>query len=487
MTAHSETPGRNGPSIVLVVIVTLVSVSTLVLGSFGIYNYEHEKEYRWNSLRTDLRVTADQMTAGLALPVWNIDREQIDKVIESSMNDRNIMGIVVFAAGRNHIRTRNSSWDVVSVATPFPTDGLEEDSREIRFAGETVGQLHLYITPRFIEREVQVTLISSFIAIVVFDLLLTVGLYLLLWRSVLRPLRQVEIFAGEVSSGLSTKIPGGTIRFGGELASLKSSIEKMVLLLDARYRDLQEIAAAHRAAEEEIRVSHDRLRSLTERITAVREEEKTRLAHEIHDEFGQVLSAMKMDLAYMARKLQTADPAVLSPQTAQLLSRVDAMSSTIDSTIVKIRQIAIDLRPDLLDNLGLAEAINWYAEEFQNRSGITCHTMVPNTPFTVPPEAATALFRITQEALTNVARHSGATDVTISLANESGDAFLRIHDNGRGIHPEEMVKTTSMGLLGMRERVHRFNGNCTISGSSGKGTTVTISIPQIITSEDSTV
>ncbi len=226
-------------------------------------------------------------------------------------------------------------------------------------------------------------------------------------------------------------------------------------------------------AEEDLKLSRQQLRALSARIESIREEEKALLAREIHDEFGQVLTALKMSLVTVSRRLSS----VGDPVIASVLERLEAMSRTIDSTVDRIRRIALDLRPDLLDNLGLIAAIEWYAAEFQARTGITCVAKLPDVHLAIDKGHGTALFRILQETLTNVARHAGATIIDICLSRNVRDLVLEVRDNGRGITEAEITGSRSLGLLGMKERSLLLNGELKIQGVPGKGTIVCIRVP----------
>jgi PAS domain S-box-containing protein len=222
-------------------------------------------------------------------------------------------------------------------------------------------------------------------------------------------------------------------------------------------------------AEEELRKSHGQLRALAARLQTVREEERTRVAREIHDELGQALTAIKIDLTALVREL-LADkgPAV---------QRSQSILKLVDDAIESVQRIATDLRPGILDDLGLAAAVEWAAEEFEARTGTKCRVSVPGADIAVHPECATALFRILQETLTNVARHAHATEVNVKLAKDNGDLSLEVQDNGQGIGEEQLAAGRSLGILGMRERALLLGGDLTIRSAPGKGTTVRVRIP----------
>ena len=215
--------------------------------------------------------------------------------------------------------------------------------------------------------------------------------------------------------------------------------------------------------------SLDQLRALAARLQSVREEERTRIAREIHDELGQALTAIKIDFAALIREL----PEDAGPQ----IQRSRSILKLLDEAIQSVRKIATELRPGILDDLGLVAAVEWAAEDFQARTGTKCEVSLPGVDIALDQERATALFRILQEALTNVARHANATRVDVRLAQENGDLILQVHDNGQGIGKERLSTGSTLGILGMRERALLLGGDFTISGARGKGTTVRVRIP----------
>ena len=223
-------------------------------------------------------------------------------------------------------------------------------------------------------------------------------------------------------------------------------------------------------AEEQLKISNEKLRALSARLQSVREEDSIRIAREIHDELGGALTGLKMDLSSLGKRL----PASGNEAAHQQLK---AMAKFIDETIQKVRQIATELRPSMLDDLGLAAAIEWQAGEFQRRTEIKCKIISLQEDVVLSPEKSTAVFRIYQEILTNIARHAQATSVEIRMEQPDGELILRVSDNGRGIKESEMAGTKSLGLLGMRERALIFGGQIEIAGAKGRGTTVTVRIP----------
>ncbi len=222
-------------------------------------------------------------------------------------------------------------------------------------------------------------------------------------------------------------------------------------------------------ADEELQSSREQLRNLTTYLESVREQERTNIAREIHDELAQALTALKMDLSWLYNKLQR--------DQIPLIEKTRSMGKLIDDTIRTVKRISAELRPGVLDDLGLVAAIEWQAEEFQNRTGINCRVNVDPDELAVDQERSTAIFRIFQETLTNVARHARATKVTVSLVNKTASLKLRVADNGVGISERQILDSKSFGLIGMRERVHLWGGRVVIKGRRGKGTTVEVDLP----------
>ncbi|HOO37701.1 MAG TPA: PAS domain-containing sensor histidine kinase [Deltaproteobacteria bacterium] len=221
--------------------------------------------------------------------------------------------------------------------------------------------------------------------------------------------------------------------------------------------------------EIELKTYQEQLQELNIHTEQVRERERTRIARELHDELGQLLTVLKMDLAYVDRNLPR--------RSGKLGQKISDMYTRVDSTLNSLKRIMTDLRPSLLDNLGLVAAIEWQAEDFQSHTGITCNVSVQPEDLYVEPGTATTVFRIFQETLTNVARHAQASKVTVTLEDIKGEFRLVVKDNGRGISPEKISNPKSYGLMGIRERVKHRGGEVKIASTLRKGTTVTVTIP----------
>lgn len=224
-----------------------------------------------------------------------------------------------------------------------------------------------------------------------------------------------------------------------------------------------------RLVENAIKKSEEQMRNLTTYLQKVGEIERMNIAREIHDELGQTLTVLKMDLSWLRKRLP-------DDQTS-LRERTETMSQLINRTIQTVKKISTALRPGLLDDLGLAAAIEWQTEEFQQRTGIKCSLTMEPKDLSLDKDRNTAIFRILQETLTNIARHAEASQVHVSLMQRNGQISLRVRDNGKGITEEQVGNPRSFGLMGIRERVKIFGGNNVIKGSLGKGTTMIVRIP----------
>ncbi len=231
------------------------------------------------------------------------------------------------------------------------------------------------------------------------------------------------------------------------------------------YEDITE----QRRAEEELANSREQLRNLSIHLQSVREKESTRIAREIHDELGQSLTAIQMDLAWLG--------SYMPPGDLSLAGKLQSMRHLVDTTIDSVHRISTELRPTLLDDLGLTAAIEWQVEEFQGRTGVQCEARLDCKDSAVEKDLATALFRVFQETLTNVARHAAATLVRVRLAQKGDELCLDVSDNGKGITPEQIGDPKSFGIVGIRERVNLWGGIVSISGKPRKGTTIRVRIP----------
>jgi signal transduction histidine kinase len=254
-----------------------------------------------------------------------------------------------------------------------------------------------------------------------------------------------------------------------------TSITLFALMVAVTSRRLESADISRQFAEEDLRASRERLRELSAYTQVMQEEERVRIAREVHDELGQSLTALKMDVAMLRKQV---------PPSEDIERRISSMNELVNATIQSVRRISSELRPSVLDDLGLAAAIEWQGREFEKRSGLNCHIHLPIEEIAVNPSQATALFRIFQETLTNVARHANASQVEVHLSEEprsfgSPSILLRVHDDGIGFDAHDIAINQSLGLMGMRERATLVGGTLDLAGAPGQGMTVTVTMPKI--------
>lgn len=236
-------------------------------------------------------------------------------------------------------------------------------------------------------------------------------------------------------------------------------------------------------AENDAQKALEQAQQLARQLVSAQEEERKRIARELHDEFGAILTGLKFTISQLATQLARNNP---SQSNVTYHSQLHSMSKSVDAAIDTMRRIATDLRPSLLDDLGLLAALEWQVQNFQKRTSIPCTLRVSKEVNTInfAPHYALALFRITQELLTNVLKHAQASKITITLTHDVEHLTLEVNDNGRGITKHEMGQTTSLGLNGIRERVSEINGTMIMQGEEGKGTRVTIQVPTLLISAE---
>jgi len=250
---------------------------------------------------------------------------------------------------------------------------------------------------------------------------------------------------------------------------LRSKLSVFLGLHDMN-RILNAELAERSLSEQRLRTSEENLRALATHLQSIREEERIHIAREIHDELGQALTGLKFELNSFADSYESDDARARQ-------EKQQALNLAIDRIINSVRRIASGLRPEVLDEIGLAAAFEWQAREFQRRTGIRCHVNIAAHFANPDTDRSTALFRIFQELLTNVARHANATRVNVALSQDDGALALCVEDNGRGIKESEAHSPRSLGFLGLKERALAFGGTIDVKGDEGKGTRVSVSIP----------
>ncbi len=276
-----------------------------------------------------------------------------------------------------------------------------------------------------------------------------------------------------VFTGIRAAIDGGEVfwsdeyRFQRRDGGYAEIYDRGYVIHDADRRPVRMVGSMMEVSER--KRTEAQLRNLGARLEAIREEERARIAREIHDEVGQALTALKMDLAWLAKKVP--------PRGMPVRRKLQGMEAVIDATMDALHRILAELRPGVLDDLGLPAAIRWLADEFKRRTEITCTVLLTGGEPGLDSGQATAVFRILQEALTNVARHAQAKHVEIRLHVLPTAFELVVTDDGRGITAAELKATGTLGILGMRERALTWHGRVTVHGEAGRGTTVRVFMP----------
>jgi PAS domain S-box-containing protein len=250
---------------------------------------------------------------------------------------------------------------------------------------------------------------------------------------------------------------------------LENRVEKRTTELKEINKKLRREIKERRKVEKELEHSREGLRLLSEHLQRAREEERLSIAREVHDELGQLLSVMKIDTSFIGRNV----PKRLS----HIKKQTESFERQIDGAIQAVRDICSRLRPSVLTHFGLSAAIEWYLEDFHKRTGLNCYSQIDVNVPVEETELSLVLFRILQEAMTNILRHAEATEANVSLTVKDDDIALKIRDNGRGITAGQMMKPQSFGIIGIRERVRFWGGTSTFEGVPGGGTVVIISIP----------
>jgi signal transduction histidine kinase len=430
------------------------------------------------------------------LPVMD-DRERVAEVVFAAMSlnqmNRSIFRLLddlppgasltqIDASGKTlSYAPETGAWSESGPVSPAVLEAVSRRETGILEAADDDGTLRIYafapLKSAIVNRHVYISLHMPkrlalaasnrflFLNLTLFALVMLLAVGVIRWGSDVFIIRRIEAIV-ETSRSLAGGDLGARVGdIGGrdELTWLARSFDDMADSLEAR--ELKE-AAARKA----LRESREQLRNLAAYLQSVREQERTRIAREIHDDFGQALTILKMDLSWLKKRL---DPAPAEDGT-----KIEAMFQTIEGALKTLHAVSAALRPVILDDFGLAAAIEWQAEEFQERSGIACRVDAAQWEADPDRELATALFRIFQETLTNIIRHAGAGRVDVRLASDDGGWLLEVADDGRGISPAEIEHPRSFGLIGMRERLWPWNGTVAFQRRSTGGTRVSVRVPR---------
>jgi signal transduction histidine kinase len=321
-------------------------------------------------------------------------------------------------------------------------------------------------------QDINTNLLRNLIAIGSLALIGIILAWTITERYILRPAQTLTAAARRLTAGdltARTHLDQGS----GELFELARAFDQMADSLQEQETQLrtlnQELEERVNQRTAELKQSRDFLQQFSNHLQNVLEEERKKISREIHDELGQALTGLKMDLRTISKQIR--------PDQEAIHQRITGSIQLIDSTIVTMRRISSDLRPGILDDLGLVAAVDWLVTNFQNRSDIQVNLEVDPPDLEVPKELHTGLFRIIQEGLTNVMRHSKATEVWITINGEPDQLQIEVRDNGRGFDPKILKETRSLGLIGIRERALLIGGEAKIEGNPGKGTRIEICIP----------
>ncbi len=279
----------------------------------------------------------------------------------------------------------------------------------------------------------------------------------------------LEYFQGDGRAGRrGTDYAGTGLRANGERFAIEGSIADT--LQDGRtvYTIILRDVSERQRVQRKLARSHDQLRQLSSALQTIREEERTHIARELHDDLGQLLASLRMDLTLLQEACGG---------TPEALRLIGGMDGNLLTAITSLRRIATNLRPRALDEGGLFFALQGLRDDFVQRHGIACELLADEAELRLDDQASTAIFRIIQEALTNIARHAHASEVTMNLYRINSELLITIRDDGRGISEEDMEKAESLGLVGMRERVWGLKGEITISADETPGTRIDILLP----------
>lgn len=240
-------------------------------------------------------------------------------------------------------------------------------------------------------------------------------------------------------------------------------------LPDGRYLSVIRDLTERIKAEQELQHYYNQLKELNTYLQNVREDERTGIAREIHDELGQQLTVLKMDISWLSKKISDDKP--------EIREKLEGLIEMVDNTVKSVRRISSELRPSLLDDLGLPAAIEWHAQEFMKRTGLRIQTAIEQQEMSLPGKLAITLFRVYQESLTNVARHADATRIQVSLKTDKKRLYMEVLDDGKGFLQTDIENKKTLGILGMKERIAIIKGEYEIESIPGKGTRVKVSVP----------
>ena len=471
----------------------LTLVFSVVLGTIAVFVYYflpgRLETQNYDALRDEVESLAFQ-TAYIVSPslVFN-DSVSAREAISIASRDTSIVYVVVVdGSGRVFVAHRLDEAERYRYQEDQTSEALRKDvdlasvSVPVTHNDRVIGQLHIGMSLAHLREQIDDSKSTILILIALFLVLGFLVVYVLTYL-VVSPLSDMVRTVGKITAGdLSHR---AEVTSHDEVGDLATAFNEMVNSLASMQQQLKEANQsletrvvertrdlAH--SEEALRQSGEQLRALSTHLQTIREEERAYISREIHDQLGQMLTAMNIDLAVVEKQLAKINT---SPTQIAVIEKVRYLSAMVESTIQRMRRLALELRPDILDNLGLVEALEWQVREFETRTNIRCNLSIQARPTGIDEPKAIALFRMLQESLTNIMRHAHATRVEVHLKEEDGKIILGIHDNGRGINETDLRSVRSLGIIGMRERAAHLGGIARVTGTPGMGTTVSVEIP----------
>lgn len=453
----------------------------LVIVSFSLLTHfvsEHEKDVMVH-LEKQVQSMAETLALGVGIALDSNNFIAIHEALNSAKRDENLSYVVVLdpdgikIGGFNTKKFEDLNIKATNKYEVFKIDNTLVESIPVRFYQKNFGTLILGYSLEEFYAEINDDLYKGIVICLVI-LLAGVSMTVYISGLITRHLALLQKAAKEFTQGkddIEVEIPSADEigELGQTFNLMTKSIRNNIANLVRANKLLADEITERKAQEIALQSSQDQLRNLSRRVQSIQEEEKVRIARAIHDELGQNLTAISLEIAWLEKKI---------PEKGEFfLEKFKSMYALINEGIQKVQSIATELRPQILDVLGICDALKWQTREFQDRSGIQCKIEISPEKFDVNPDLAIMLFRVFQESLTNIARHSLASEVSIRFQKFENSCRLEVTDNGKGIEKEKISHPQSLGLMGMRERALLCDGELSIEGIIGQGTTITINIP----------
>lgn len=427
----------------------------LLIAGFISYYFPRKLEREAITLIAHKADTLAQLTAFTIHPsIYFEDRAALHEALSGTRQDKDVAYVVVVdSSGQRLAQFHPERVSAGALARRVPGGAVSAEGTiyevmtPIRDGDRDLARLYIGMSLDRLNGEImQARVAIGIVSLIIFAAGL--GMVLLISNLLTRPLREVAAGARRIAAGDLRQHVGASTN--DEVGQLASSFNEMALRIAERNASLQQ--------------SHDQLRALSKRLLSIQEEERLRISREVHDELGQALTAFKIDLQQLAQGDHA--PA----------EQIRNLSRSVDSIIERVRKIASDLRPAILDDLGVAATLEQQLRRLRETTGLKTTLTVSEEP-RFDTLSGVTVFRIVQESLANIVRHAAATEVEISLTVNSHAAVLQVHDDGRGITPEEIASPDSLGLIGIRERAELLGGTVQIEGWPALGTTVTVTLP----------